>query len=105
MAADRRYKYHHIVDILLAASPDDTPADLARMVRDHYPRGHYDPVRICEDIGRIVRRAGNFAPKNVRLSRAQIAEIRLIRDRFKERNEWLTRTSTRETTKRPRVRA
>ena len=52
--ADRRFKYHHIVDVLLAASAGATPSELAHQVRERYPHGHYEPVRICEDIGRRV---------------------------------------------------
>lgn len=98
-----KLKYEHVVDILLAARPGDTPHDLAAEVRRRYPVGIYDPVRICEDIGHIIRRDGRFRPENVRLSSAKMAHIIAIRGRMKADGAWLTRRSRGAYARRPRA--
>ncbi len=84
-----RFKYQHVVDVLLAANEGDSPQALAARVRERDPKGAYPTVRICEDIDRVIHRRDVF--RDVHLTPEQRARIRLLRDRMKDKGAWYRR--------------
>jgi len=86
-----RFKYQHVVDVLLEAKPGDAPQELAARVRARRPKGVYPPVRICEDIDHILRRDGRFNRQNVVLTIEQRNHISTLRDRMRGDGAWINR--------------
>ena len=86
-------KYHHIVNVVLDAPLGSNPTPLAAEVRRRDPRGVYEPVRICEDMNRMLAGRGVFVPRNVRFTEQELLHVRRLRDDMKRRGVWLTRTS------------
>ena len=77
-----KFKYQHVVDILLEAGLGEAPQELAARVRARRPKGVYPPVRICEDIDHIIRRGGRFNRQNVVLTPEQRSHITALKERM-----------------------
>ncbi len=86
-----KFKYQHVVDILLEAGLGDPPQELAARVRARHPKGVYPPVRICEDIDHIIRRNGCFNRQNVVLTHEQRSHIIELKERMRCDGAWITR--------------
>jgi hypothetical protein len=80
-----------VLDVILDAREGDTPSLLAKRVRERSPQGVYEPVRICEDINRILARQGRFNLANVTLTPEQRNHIIRLKDRMITDGAWQRR--------------
>ncbi len=91
MIPQSKFKYQHVVDVLLEAKPGNTPQELAAGVRARRPKGVYSPVRICEDLDHVIRRDGRFNRRNVVLTPEQRSHLIALKERMQRDGAWITR--------------
>ncbi len=84
-------KYLVVLDVIRGADESSTPTALAARVRKLQPQGKYDAVRICEDIGHIIRRDGQFTKETAGTTRRDSRHAMQLKASFERRHLWKMR--------------